>query len=181
MTTEQLEKILRTYSITRSKYRDLDIEAQNFPYMLTTFRELIIEEVPPTQDKFIEVFLSKYSTIKKRGIISRLRRAYLSYIREYHLGFLLQEVFENVKYDIEADLAGIDYTLNFNNKIYFLHAYVDTEASRGWRETKNGRHRFVGEHIDLPFDLSRGKRVGKFLLYQKSTILSLRKSLSGLQ
>jgi hypothetical protein len=49
-----------------------------------------------------------------------------------------------------------------------------------WREIKNGRHNFFGEHIDLALDLRKGKNVGKFILYKKSDVISIKKKMDSL-
>jgi hypothetical protein len=177
MEIEDLEKLLSTYVITRSRIRDEDSENKSLPQMLDTFHELIVEDVPPPEKVFVDVFFMKFRDLRKAGITSRLKRAYLSYIREHHLGFLLKKYFGVVLYDKALDLSGIDYVIMYKEHTFYLHAYVNTRASRYWREIKNGRHDFFGTHIDLPLDLARAKRVGKFLLYKDSDIEELKESM----
>jgi hypothetical protein len=170
---DELEAVLSKYPISKPSYKGRD--NRSLPFMLSTFRDLIKNEVPPTQEEFILTFREKYGTINYTGLVSRLRRAYLSYVREYHLGFLLKKYFENVVYDETMDLNGIDYLVVYKGQSFNIHAFVNTESSRMWREIKNTRHEFVGNHLDLPLDLSSGKRVGKFILYDDNDILSLKR------
>jgi len=145
--------------------------------MLSTFRELIKNEVPPTQEEFITTFKVKYPDLKLKGIVSRLKRAYLSYVREYHLGYLLKKHFKKVIYNERLDINGVDYVIYYHGVKFNLHAYVNTENGRYWREIKNGRHKFHGEHLDIPMDLDKGKRCGKIILYTNDHINKLKKEM----
>ena len=181
MNIDELETVLSKFEITRPKIRVEKVELSSLPNMLLVFRSCIKNEIPPTQSEFVNKFISEYPDLKNVGVVARLKRAYLSYIREYHLGYLLKEIFSNVYYDEQLDISGIDFVINYNNKKYYLHAYVDTKAGNYWREIKNNRHNFFGEHIDLPLDLNKGKKVGKFLLYKKSDILSMKRKMDSNQ
>jgi len=174
MNIEELEKIISGYRISKPKFRGEDVENRSLPFMLSTFRELIKDEVPPTQEDFINTFKAKYPDLKLRGIVSRLKRAYLSYVREYHLGYLLKKHFKKVIYDEKVDISGVDYVIYYRGIKFNIHAYVNTENGKYWREVKNGRHKFRGEHLDIPMDLDRGKRCGKFILYTDDNIKKLK-------
>ena len=177
MKMEELESVISKYRITKPKYRGKEIENKSLPFMLTTFRELIKDEVPPTQEEFIKVFKNKYPDLKLRGVTSRLKRAYLSYVREYHLGFLLKKHFKKVIYSEKADLLGVDYVIYYKRLKFNLHAYVNTENGRYWRSIKNGRHKFRGIHLDLPINLDSGKRAGKIILYTDDHVNKLKKEM----
>lgn len=173
MNIHELENILKVYKI--NKINSISTEDKSLPFMLTTFRELIKNEIPPTQEEFLLTFKQRYPDLK--GIVSRLKKAYLSYIREYHLGFLLLKYFDEVIYDEETDILGIDYIIVYKNTKFNIHAFVNTKNGRYWRRIKNKRHTFVGEHIDIPLNLNKGKRVGKFILYTDENIKSLKKKM----
>jgi len=177
MKIEDLEEILCKYKISKPKYRSATAENKSLPFMLTTFRELIKEDVPPRQELFLNTFKDKYPDLRMRGITSRLKRAYLSYVREYHLGYLLKNHFTNVVYNEKTDIAGVDYVIYYKRKKFNIHAYVNTENGRYWREVKNGRHNFKGRHLDLPIDLDKGKRCGKFILYTDDMVRNLKRQM----
>jgi len=180
MNIEELESIIATYKITKPSPKVEDTENKSLPFMLTTFRELIKEDVPPTQEEFVKHFKDKYPNIKYKGITSRLKRSYLSYVREHHLGFLLKNNFKKVIYDEKLDLLGIDYVVYYKKRKFNIHAFVNTESGRYWRGIKNGRHKFYGYHIDMPMDLESGKRVGKIILYTEHHIRELRQQMEKL-
>lgn len=177
MQIETLENILSGYKITKPRIRGEDVENKSLPFMLSTFRELIVDEVPPTQDEFLDTFKTRYPNLKLRGIVSRLKRAYLSYVREYHLGYVLRKHFKKVTYDEEVDIRGVDYVIYYRGIKFNIHAYVDTKNSRYWREIKNGRHTFRGQHLDIPMNLKTGKRCGKFLLYTDDHVRELKREM----
>jgi len=177
MNIQELEDFISTIKITKPKYRGQDVEHRSLPFMLSTFRELIKDEKPPTQDAFINKFKSKYPDLRLRGITSRLKRAYLSYVREYHLGYVLNKHFKKVIYDEQVDIAGIDYVIYYRGRKFNIHAFVNTENGKYWREIKNGRHKFRGEHLDLPMDLDKGKRCGKLILYTDEQVEALKKEM----
>jgi hypothetical protein len=181
MNIEELENVLSQYKISKPKYKGEEVENKSLPFMLTTFRELIKEEIPPTQEEFLTTFKIKYPELKLRGITSRLKRAYLSYVREYHLGFLLRKYFSKVIYDEKIDIFGVDYVIHYKGCKFNIHAYVNTESGRYWRSIKNGRHKFRGKHLDLPMDLDKGKRVGKIILYTDNHVLELRKTMDEIK
>ena len=174
MDIETLEKVISGLRISKPKYRGKNVEDSSLPFMLSTFRKLIRNEVPPTQQEFIDKFKTEFPDTKSRGLTSRLKRAYLSYVREYHLGYLLRKYFKRVIYDEEIDIAGVDYVIKYRGRKFNIHAYVDTAGGNYWREVKNGRHKFRGTHLDLPMDLTTGKRCGKLILYTDDQILKLK-------
>jgi hypothetical protein len=176
MTIEELETVLSKYNIIKVSKQETGLESKSIPSMLSTFRCLIINNIPPTQEEFINKFKEQFGDLK--GNISRLKKAYLSFIREYHLGYLLRKYFTNVVYDEQLDILGIDYIIYYNGLVYNIHAYVGTENGKYWRKIKNGRHNFTGTHIDLPINLNDGKRVGKFILYDESYIEKLKVMMS---
>lgn len=180
ITIDELEDVLSSYKITKSNQKCQELENKSIPFMLTTFRELIKDEIPPTQQEFISFFKNKYPDLKHKGIVSRLKRSYLSYVREYHLGFLLKEHFKRVVYNEKLDLLGIDYIVYYKKRKFNIHAFVDTKGGRYWREIKNGRHKFYGVHLDMPMDLDSGKRVGKIILYDASHILKLKNEMDNI-
>jgi len=178
MEIDKLEEILSTYRITKPSIRGEEIENKSLPFMLTTFRELIKDEVPPTQEEFIKFFKNKYPDLKYKGIVSRLKRSYLSYIREYHLGYLLRKYFRKVIYNEKLDLLGVDYIIYYKRRKFNIHAFVNTENGRYWREIKDSRHKFYGYHVDMPINLDSGKRVGKIILYTDNHIDELKKKMN---
>jgi len=177
MKIEELEAVISRYKINKPKYCEAEAENKSIPFMLTTFRELIKDEIPPTQEEFIGSFKRKYPDLKLKGIVSRLKRAYLSYVREYHLGFLLKQHFNKVIYDEKTDLLGVDYVIYYKKRKFNIHAYVNTKNGRYWRGIKNSRHNFRGTHLDLPIDLNSGKRAGKIILYTDTHIIALKKQM----
>lgn len=177
MTLEELEDKLSTYKIMTPKFRSKTVENRSLPSMLSTFRELIKDEVPPTQNAFINNFKKKYPELVNRGVLARLRRAYLSYVREYHLGYLLKNHFTDVIYDEKTDLLGVDYVIYYRDHKFNIHAFVNTQNGQYWRSIKNDRHNFVGHHLDLPMNLENGKHVGKFILYTDNDIVTLKNSM----
>lgn len=177
MKIEELEEIISGYRISKPRIRGEEVENKSLPSMLSTFRELIKDEVPPTQNDFINTFKTKHPDLKFKGIVSRLKRAYLSYVREYHLGYLLKKHFKKVIYDERADINGVDYVVYYRGVKFNIHAYVNTKNGKYWRNIKNGRHKFYGEHLDIPMDLGKGKRCGKFILYTDDHINTLKKEM----
>jgi len=169
-----LENVIDTYKISKPKIISTEAENKSLPTMLNTFRKLIKDGIPPTQDEFIQTFKSENYNINIHGLTSRLKRAYLSFVREYHLGLLLNKHFNKVIYKEELDISGIDYVVIYKNYKFNIHAFIDTNNSRYWRSIKDSRHVFSGNHLDLPLNLSKGKRVGKFILYTDNHIYKLR-------
>jgi hypothetical protein len=176
ITIQELEKILATYKINKPRTRVSETENKFLP-SLSTFVDLIINDIPPTQETFITTFKSNHPELKMHGILSRLKRAYLSYVREYHLGFILRKYFEIVIYDLQTDMLGVDYTIIYKDDSFYIHAFVNTENGRYWRSIKNSRHIFKGQHIDLPLDLNKGKRVGKFIFYTHKQVIELKSTM----
>jgi hypothetical protein len=90
---------------------------------------------------------------------------------------VLNKHFKKVIYDEQVDIAGIDYVIYYRGRKFNIHAFVNTENGKYWREIKNGRHKFRGEHLDLPMDLDKGKRCGKLILYTDEQVEALKKEM----
>jgi len=168
------ENVIATYKINKPKIISIEAENKSLPTMLNTFRKLIKNGIPPTQDEFVSEFKKLNPDITLKGLNSRLWKAYLSFVREYHLGLLLKKHFNKVIYKEEIDISGIDYIIIYKRHAFNIHAFIDTDNSRFWRSVKDTRHTFSGTHIDLPLDLSKGKRVGKFILYTDNNVYNLK-------
>lgn len=175
MKIEELEDAIAKLRISRAKVRNKVVENKSLPSMLLIFRELIKDELPPTQSKFVNTYKNRYPHLNIRGMPSRLKRAYLSYVREYHLGYLLRLHFDKVIYDEQADMAGVDYVIHYSGCKFNIHAYVNTDSGKYWRSIKNDRHIFKGRHMDLPINLGEGKRCGELILYTDGMIADLKK------
>ena len=173
MNIQKLEKVLANYNISLSKVKNNN--SPSMPFMLSLFHELTINEIPPTQNELIDEFKDRFPEhAKADGAIPRLKRSYLSFVREYHLGFLLRKHFSTVIYDEELDFAGVDFVVYYKRHKFNIHAFVDTESGRYWREIKNKRHNFEGRHLDIALNLRTGKRCGQFILYTNSNIAKLK-------
>lgn len=180
MTTAELEEILSKYKVTKSRKKRREAENISMPFMLSTFNDLIKKDVPPTQDNFIRTFKRLYPKYRMLGVTDRLKRSYTAYIREYHLGFLLKDVFKTkaeIIYATALDLAGVDYVVRYKGLEFNIHAFIDTANGRYWRGVKNTRHDFVGVHLDVPLDLGRCKKVGSFSLYPIEQVKELKKTM----
>jgi len=167
MDIDTLEQKIKKYKINTGGGVKDNENKESLPSMLSVFRSMIKDGIPPTQSEFVGTFLDMFNT---KGITPRLKRAYLSFVREYHLEFLLNRHFERVVYKEEYDIAGVDFVVYYRGHKFNIHAFVDTVNGRYWRGVKNTRHKFKGTHIDLPLNLSTGKKVGKFLLYTDSHV-----------
>lgn len=107
-----------------------------------------------------------YSNMSKNdflhGIRARLYRTQFGFLTEYHAFLLCKKVFGDslVTRDFSLDRIGVDFQINFNETIYNIHIFVDTE--RGWyyRNIKS-RYRNVeqaaGIHVNFPYSLNAGK------------------------
>jgi hypothetical protein len=178
MNRQQLEDVLSSYKINISRVRDQGSEIKSLPDMLVVFRKLIVNETPPKQNVFVKEFKT-VSGLTSPGVIARVKRTYLSFIREYHLGYLLKEHFNEVLYDVDIDIAGVDYRIKYKDQWFNIHAFVNTENGKYWRKIKESRHDFIGTHVDLPLNLSVGKHVGQFILYDDNSMETLKVMLDG--
>ena len=180
MTTRELERILKEYKIVKSRRKRREAESISMPFMLTTFSSMIVDEVPPTQKDFIDNFRKLYPQYRILGIADRLKRAYASYIQEYHLGYLLKDLFgsDNVIHSDELDLSGIDYIVKYKGLEFNLHAFVDTPSGRYWRKVKNGRHVFKGIHLNVPLNYKNSHKVGELSLYTREQIKELKEKMN---
>jgi hypothetical protein len=141
--------------------------------------------VIPSQDDFVKRYLDDNaaklglilsSQTLKTGLEARLRRTYPSLVRDVHLNALLAEKGLQVSYDQETDVAGgVDHTVLFKGKTFYVHGYVGTSRGRFGRRVKSRRHRFRGMHIDIVLDLGgrSTKKVGDFYLYSEKDVDNL--------
>jgi len=85
----------------------------------------------------------------KEQLHGRIFRAYNSFHREIELFFQLKN-YEgiNIEYSFAKDLKGIDFTVTYNNKIYYLATFVDSHRSSYWKKIKdNERHSELNERL----------------------------------
>jgi hypothetical protein len=151
-----------------------------------TFNKLVREKrMIPSQDVFVERYLEENaatlgsvltSQSLRTGLEARLRRTYPSFVRDIHLNALLKEKNLQVSYDQDADIAeGVDHTIQYKGKTFYVHGYVGTSRGRFGRRVKSRRHKFRGMHIDVVLDLGgrSTKKVGDFYLYSEKDVEDL--------
>lgn len=185
LTTIDIENQIKDYKMTQIKFKDYNTEFKlRAPFFMMAFQKFVnTNNRVPGHDEFVAAYklynraffatIDGYTTF---ALECRARRAYPSLIRDLHFTALLQENGIDVKYDLEADLKGIDQTITYKGEEFYVHCFVNTRASQVNREIKNYRHNFKGNHLDLPLDLdsSDAKTVGVFKLYSVKHIEKLK-------
>jgi len=174
---KKLEKHIASIKISKPYRTTKKTEDQSLPFIVGIFRKLMKDDMPPTQSEFIAEFRKQYPQIKSGGITSRLKRFYLSYIREYHLYFILKRHFKTVIYDEELDLNGVDYVVYYKRHKFNIHAFVNTKNGKYWRKVKNNRHNFKGRHVDIPMNFDEGYKCGDIFLYTDKQVEHLKKKM----
>lgn len=109
----------------------------------------------------------------------RALNGYASLIRDFHFYYLCKECgrFEDVKYSLVDDKNGKDVIVQYNGDKYFVHLFVKTRRSSDFRDIKNWRHTFVGNHIDVPIDFRDCNVCGDFFLYSGQDAYELSKKI----
>ncbi len=107
---------------------------------------------------------------------ARLRRTYPSLVRDVHFEALLREHGLDVIHERDLDVcAGVDHVVKYQNRVFYIHCYVGTQAGRFGRKIKNRRHEFQGNHLNIEMNLAAesSRLVGDFYLYSSKHIKHL--------
>ncbi|WP_312096084.1 hypothetical protein [Niallia sp.] len=176
-------KIIDAFSLETPQFiakKDDKIEfAASFPNMMYTLWGYICTYRRfPTQSAFVNYYqLVHGETLKGydyTAIRARLLRAYPSLAREIHFFQLVKEsnVFNDVSYCSYDDVeGGIDFKVTMGGNTYNVLCYVETPRALMFRKKKNFRHKKPIENsIDMPLDLSNGKKIGKWIVYDKAQV-----------
>ncbi len=118
-----------------------------FDYYFKMHKESIMEKFNfPSSESFSE------------GLRARLYRTQIGFLTEYHAFFLSSILFgtSNVKRSPELDIAGVDFRIVLNHKLYNIHIFVDTKRAWSYRNFKS-KFKNVdsseGLHTNLPYSL----------------------------
>lgn len=122
---------------------------------------------PPEQDEFVE---EAYSTCKKYAEgddskmfteefrdswESRFSKAWVSFIREIHFSFLIQDNYDydDITYRLEDDLNGVDLQISSESNKYLINIFINTKKSERFLSTKKkSRHNIDGTDIYVPLN-----------------------------
>lgn len=129
----------------------------NYIYYYLFFLNMKIPSLTEVVDKYIETYCNIYPNgmidlkpffgnmgfcFTKEQLTGRIFRAYNSFHRELELLFQLRS-YEGIyiEYNFQTDLAGIDFTVIYNNKVVCLASYAHTKRAIDWKMVKNNsRH-----------------------------------------
>ncbi len=183
MDTSQFEQIISTFKLKFLWNKEGAAENRKLPSFLDTLNSYIqmTNGIPPDQETFIETYFWNNDVEWTTGIEARARRAYASLIREHHLGLLLREHFTVLDDDaIRDQMDGIDYVIQHNNQLFYLHAFVDTERSNYFRAKKDSRRPTIsgGTHLDIKMDPKSAKTCGMFWVYDLRHIENLKRQMN---
>lgn len=96
------------------------------------------------------------------GLRARLYRTQFGFLTEYHAYFLSISLFgeSNVSRSTELDLAGVDFEIILQDKVYNIHIFVDSPRAWEYRNYKS-QYKQVnsrpGIHVNLPYSLQSGR------------------------
>ncbi|PGT78181.1 hypothetical protein [Bacillus sp. AFS040349] len=153
--------------------------ASGFPNMMYTLWGYICTYRRfPTQSAFVSFYLLVQQEALKgydeTAVTARLLRSYPSLAREIHFFQLVKEsyVFNDVSYCSYDDVeGGIDFKVMLGGNTYNILCYVETPRALLFRKKKNFRHKNpIANAIDMPLDLSKGKKVGNWIVYDKAQV-----------
>lgn len=160
--------------------RDNKVEfARSFPNMMYTLWGYICTYRSfPSQRSFVSYYRLVHQEALKgyddTAIIARLLRAYPSLAREIHFFQLVREsnVFNDVSYCSYDDVeGGIDFKVTLGGKEYSILCFVQTQRSLWFRKKKDFRHKNpIMNAIEMPLDLSKGKKIGNWIVYDKAQV-----------
>lgn len=171
-----------------------EAEQNPFPDQAACFWALCESEGrPPTQIEFLKRFYQTYKGINKWrhlfadewtkwGAEARVRRTYPSFIREYHLMWLLKNTFgeNNVAQSEELDHAGVDFIVLIGKEWHPVRTYVATKRSEAFAKDKSDkRHKGLEGATDLILSLAKGREVGMFKVYHQDQVEELRQILNA--
>jgi hypothetical protein len=177
MASNDIINVLAAESPTFFNERDNKVEfASGFPNMMYTLWGYICTYRRfPTQSSFVAYYLLVHQDAlkgyDKTAVTARLLRSYPSLAREIHYFQLVKEsnVFNNVFYCSYDDVeGGIDFKVKLGGKEYSVLCYVETQRSLWFRKKKDFRHKNpIINAIEMPLDLSKGKKIGKWIIYDQ--------------
>lgn len=166
-------------------------EINPFPPQAQLFWSLVGEKSGvPSQDEYVKGFFETYSKEKRwtgffsnpdtrlyYGIEARVRRSFPSFVREYHLGIVLNNLFgnERVRRDHELDRMGADFGVTGRNGgLVCLRTYVSSVRAKQFAAQKR-RITDLGDYrhaciVDLVLDGSCKKVVGQYHLYDEKAV-----------
>lgn len=134
----------------------------------------------PTQVQFVSHYLCVHhdfiKSMNTEAVKARLLRSYPSLTREIHFYSLTKEsnMFDSVQYNMYEDVEnGVDLLIGAGGKTYNISCYVNTKRSLFFREKKAKRHQQQLNAIEMPLDLSDGRQIGDWILFDNRHVDSL--------
>jgi hypothetical protein len=180
ITSEDIVKVLEAEPPSFIKDKDNKVEfAFGFPNMMYTLWGYICTYRSfPTQIAFVAYYHLVHEEALKEydntAVLARLLRSYPSLAREIHFFQLVKEsnIFKDVSYCSYDDVeGGIDFKVMMGGNTYNILCYVETPRALLFRKKKTFRHKKpIANTIEIPLDLSKGKKVGKWIVYDKAQV-----------
>jgi hypothetical protein len=180
ISSHDIIKALEAAPPTFINERDSKVEfASGFPNMMYTLWGFICTYRRfPTQSAFVAYYQLVHQDALKgydeTAVTARLLRSYPSLAREIHFFQLVRESneFNDVSYCSYDDVeGGIDFKVALGGNEYNILCYLQTQRSLWFRKKKDFRHKNpISNSIEMPLDLSLGKKIGKWIVYDKAQV-----------
>lgn len=172
------------------------VEMAEIPFMMETFYLYIYKfgRIPSQEEFADEYFFNNNIILNPDGscvyiyndtqyvkstndLMSRIYRAFPSFIRELYLYYKLLESgkFKYIRYSVYSDIKGTDIKVTrFDNKEFHLDSFVNSKRSSYFYEQKNNyRHnntKDFNKTIKVIFDFDDKLEAGNYYLYSDETI-----------
>ncbi len=169
LTTEYIEAELRRCAYQAPRFRDPEAERGSCPPFMEPFFIWLVEYGQlPLLDQYSALYFALFPEVdneRREGLSARIQRAWPSLVRDIHLTALLREAGMQTTYNMGWDREGIDVTVwppLQSRPPLFVHAFVDSVRSRGFRIRKLAGDR----HFDLPLKRGDARVVSNVWLYR---------------
>lgn len=121
-----------------------------------TFEGFAQAYVAENEPLLLRQFPDLHTEALQAGLKARLYRTQFGMLTEYHAYFLFQRVFgaQALRRDKQIDRRGVDFQLDFEQKIYNIHIFSDTLRAWAFRAEKikhKESNSLAGVHVNLPY------------------------------
>ncbi len=184
LSTAEIEKQIANYKLQFDSIKDDEIEwkYQPPPFVAAFVAFVELHARIPSQNEFADFYFARHRdelraafdarwhdpterNRKKLALVARLKRAYPSFVRDLYFFALLREHKLAVEYDATRDIeSGVDLLVSHNRRTIQVHVFLDSPRAKRGRATKNARHVFAGEHLDVKLCRDHCNIVGAFWL-----------------
>jgi hypothetical protein len=164
----RFEQALAQHELFFPRERGEAIDLTRLPSLISLYRALAIDYLPPGQPAFVQLVadLGSRLGVPQNALVARALLAYPAFVRQHHFELVLREAGLDAYACDGLDHHGVDILILQDGLAFGVDLSVGTQRAQAWQNVKVGRHDQAPPVPVLQLYADPGRhRIGPFWLH----------------